>query len=248
MTHSVALVVDNSLSMRTYIRTILQDELNFRETHEAENADEALRFLKANTAVKWVFSAWEMSGMSSHDFLGSIRADLESRGAHVVLVTGKEEIAARELAIKESVADYLCKPFSPEQLVQKVRRLAGLMERRRAERIKMAVPCEVDLGFDPFHVYSAELVDISATGCRVRTSPIHPNTGHVGDLATITFLLENDAPLQLHGKIKRVESRGCVTDGCVLMAFELIHQDPAQSLELERYIELCKSQVADGFH
>lgn len=239
MSNTVALVVDHSQSTRKYICAILQEELHFREIHEAENAEEALQLLEANDSVKWIFSSWEMPGMSSRDFLG----DMRKRDAHVVLVTGEEEISAREIAIRENVADYLCKPFSPAQLVQKVRRLTGLRERRATERYKASMPCEVDLGFDPFHVYSAELVDISLGGCRVRTSQLHPDTGHVDDLATITFQPESDAPLRLHGQIRRVEIGDCAVDafGCVQMAFEFIHDDSAQKKALERHIEHCKA-------
>lgn len=242
MPNSIALVVDHSQSMRKYICTILQDELNFRQTHEAETAQDALRFVNANPNVKWIFSAWEMPGMSSHEFLENLRTQLEHKNAHVVLVTAREEIAARDIAIRENVSDYLCKPFSPGQLVQKVRRLSGL-ERRASERFTPAAPCEVDLGFDPFHVYSAELVDISLGGCRVRTSQLHPDTGHVDDLATITFQPESDAPLRLHGQIRRVEIGDCAVDafGCVQMAFEFIHDDSAQKKALERHIEHCKA-------
>lgn len=242
MPHTVALVVDHSLSMRKYIRAILRDELNFRETHEAASADEALRVLDANPAVKWIFSAWELPGTSSQHFLGSLR----DRDAHIVLVTAREEIAARQIAIRENVADYLCKPFFPDQLVQKVRRLAGLRERRSAERIKAAMPCEVDLGFDPFHVYCAELMDISLGGCRVKTSQLHPNTGHVGDLATVTFQLENGMPLRLQGQIRRVKTGDCALDafGCVQMAFEFIHENADRGKALEGLIQLCRAKAA----
>jgi Response regulator containing CheY-like receiver, AAA-type ATPase, and DNA-binding domains len=245
MPNTIALVVDHSRSMRKYICAILQEELNFRETHEAENAEDALRFLASNQSVKWIFSAWEMPGMSSPDFLG----DLRKRNAHVVLVTGEEEISARQIAIRENVADYLCTPFSPDQLVQKVRRLTGLAERRATERIKATMPCEVDLGFDPFHVYSAELVDISLGGCRVKTSQLAPNTGHLNDLATITFLPEGKKPLRLDGQIRRVESGDCGLDGfgCVQVAFEFVHNEPEQQTTLESYIELCKAQAASSF-
>jgi two-component system chemotaxis response regulator CheY len=243
MSDTVALVVDNSLSMRKYIRTILQDELRFQETHEAANGEDALRLLDANPAVKWIFSALEMPGMSAQDFLDNLRANHGNRDAHVVLVTAREELSAREIAIRENVSDYLCKPFSPDQLIQKVRRLAGLRERRAAERFTPALPCEVDLGFDPFHVYSAELVDISLGGCRVKTSPIHPDTGHVNDLATISLQPEKDPPLRLDGQIRRVETGDCALDafGCVQIAFEFIHENAEQRKALEGYIASCKT-------
>lgn len=242
MSDSVALVVDNSLSMRRYIRAILRDELDFQETHEAASTDDALRFLAAHPAVKWVFSAWEISGASSRDFLGNLRSRFaHCQDAHIVLITAREEVLAREIAIREQVSDFLCKPFSPDQLVQKVRRLAGLVERRGAERFQPSVPCEIDIGFDPFHVYAAELVDISITGCRVKTSSLNPRSGQVNDLATITLQPPHRDPLPLNGRVKRMEAGDCSRDafGCVQIAFEFIHADAEQKATLARYLASC---------
>ena len=171
MLQSNALVVDTSMFMRGYVRKILQQELGFNKIHEAENADDAFQVLKSERAIDWIFSSLEMPGsLSPLDLVGVARNGRNGAHTRFILMSSNEEHVTREIATREGVADYLCKPFAASQLVSAVRRLAGLVERRGAERFKISPLCEIDIGFDSFHHYGAELVDISMTGCRMKTS------------------------------------------------------------------------------
>lgn len=78
MLQSNALIVDTSISMRNYIRTILHQELGFHEIHEAKDADDAFQVLKSGRAINWIFSSLEMPGLSSLDLLGIVRNDPSS--------------------------------------------------------------------------------------------------------------------------------------------------------------------------
>ena len=212
MLQSNALVVDTSPSMRNYIRAILQQELSFHEIHEGKDVDDALRILKSGRFINWIFSSWEMPGLSTHELLEIVRHSPNSASAHFVLMSADDEHAVRNIAIQEGVADYLCKPFSPHQMVHMVHRLTGLTERRRVERFKVRMPCEIDMGFDSFHHYGAELVDISMTGCRVKTSQVKPGSGYIDDYATVTLLPKIGTALLVQAKIRRVEFDKFCTD------------------------------------
>src|SRR5512135_550236 len=139
-----ALIIDSSPSVRNYVRDILLQELRFDEIHEGEDADGALRILKSGRAINWIFSSWEMPGGFNHNLLESIRNNPDYTHTHLILMSDDNEHVVRDIAIQEGAADYLCKPFSPHQMVHVVRRLAGLMERRGAERFKVRRPCEID--------------------------------------------------------------------------------------------------------
>lgn len=213
MLQSNALVVDTSMFMRGYVRKILQQELNFNKIHEAENADDAFQVLKSERAIGWIFSSLEMPGsLSPLDLVGVARNGRNGAQTRFILMSSNEEHVTREIAIREGAADYLCKPFAASQLVSAVHRLTGLVERRGAERFKVSPPCEIDIGFDSFHHYGAELADISMTGCRMRTSQVKCGSGYTGDYATITLPQGNGAPLHVQAKIKRVESSQSCTD------------------------------------
>ena len=246
MLQSNALVVDTSTSIRNYVREILRQELGFNEIHEAKDADDAFRVLKSGSPIDWIFSSLEMPGLSTHDLLGIVRNGPNSTHTRFVLMSSNDEPVTREIAIREGAADYLCKPFTPSQLAGMVHRLNGLAERRSAERFEVTLPCEIDIGFDSFHHYGAELADISMTGCRVKTSQVKPGSGHTGDYATITLLLEKGSPFHLQAKIKRVDVSKSCTDPLrnTEVAMELVDVTPSLREKIELFIDSCKEKSA----
>ena len=244
MLYSNALVVDTSPSIRNYVREILRKELSFQEIHEGKDTDEALQILKSGRAINWIFSAWEMPGLSTHDFLETVRNSLNGTHTNFVLMSANDEQIVRNIAIQEGVADYLCKPFPPHQMINVVHRLTGLVEQRVAEHFKVHLPCEIDMGFDSFHHYGAELVDISMTGCRVKTSQVKRGSGYIDDLATVTLLPELDATLHVQAKIKRLGFDKYCTDPLrnTEIAVEFINVTPALKKELEGFVNLYKER------
>jgi CheY-like chemotaxis protein len=246
MLQSNALVIDTSPVTRNYIREILRQELKFNAIHEGKDANDALRILKSGHSINWIFSSWEMPGLSTHDLLETVRRNPSSTRPHFVLMSANDEHAVRNIATQEGVADYLCKPFSPQQIVRMVHRLTGLTERRGAERFKVRMPCEIDIGFDSFHNYGAELVDISMTGCRVKTSQVKPGSGYIDDYATVTLLPEKSVSLHVQAKIRRLELDKCHTDPLsnTEIAVEFVNVTPALNEKLEAFVNSCKEQSA----
>lgn len=246
MSRSNALVIDTSPSMRNYVREILRQELRFNEVHEGKDADNALDILKSSHTINWIFSSWEMPGLSTHDLLETIRGNPSNRPTHFILMSANEEHVVRNIAIREGASDYLCKPFSPHQMVHIVHRIAGLTERRDAERFKTHMPCEIDIGFDSFHRYGAELVDISATGCRVRTSQVKPGSGHIDDYATVTLLPAKSSPLAIQARISRLEFDKHQTDPLsnTEIAVEFVNVTATLNDELKAFVNSCKEQSA----
>lgn len=209
MFQSNALIVDSSVSTRSYVRRLLQQELRCNEIHEAKNVDDAFRVLKSGHVINWIFSSVEMPGLSPLDLLGAARNGKQPR---FILMSSPEQAVTREIAIRKGAADYLHKPFSPGEFANVVHRLKGLEEQRSAERYKIAMACEINIGFDSFHQYGAELTDISMTGCRMKTSQVKPGSGHIDDLANVTLRQANDNLFHIHAQIKRLEFNPSGTD------------------------------------
>ena len=247
MLQSNALVVDTSTFMRSYIQEILQHELGFNKIHEAEDADDAFQVLKSERTINWIFSSLEMPGLLSPlDLMGAVRDRKNGTPPRFILMSSNNELVTRRIAIREGVADYLCKPFDPSQLVSTVHRLAGLTQRRCAERFKSPLPCEINIGFDSFHHYGAELADISMAGCRMKTSQVKPDSGHVGDYATVTLPLKNESPLHIQAKIKRVGfDKSCADPLCnTEVAIEFVNVTTPLKEKLELFIDSCKGKSA----
>jgi two-component system, chemotaxis family, chemotaxis protein CheY len=244
MLQSNALIVDTSMSTRNYIRTILRQELGFNEVHEAKDAEDAFRVLKSGCDINWIFSSLEMPGLSPFDLQEIARNGPNGRRTRIVLMSTDEEPVTREIAIRKGAADYLCKPFAPSRLVNMVHRLTGLTERRYAERSRVTLACEINIGFDSFHQYGAELADISMTGCRMKTSQVKSGSGHVDDLATVTLWMENCAPFHVQAKIKRMEFSKCCADPLrnTEVAIEFVDVTQQLNEKLESFIDSCEGK------
>ncbi|MEO8430971.1 MAG: HD domain-containing phosphohydrolase [Acidobacteriota bacterium] len=95
----------------------------------------------------------ELPDLSGLDVLVDIRADPDTRLLPVVMLTGHAAKEAKLRAIREGVTDFLSKPFSPEELVPRVRSLVMLKqfadEHEHAERVILTLARTIDAR-DPF--------------------------------------------------------------------------------------------------
>ena len=90
---------------------------------------------------------------SGHDVLEAIRADPATRLLPVVMLTGYATSAERARAQAEGVTDFLAKPFSPHELLPRVRALVMLKqfadEHEHAERVILTLAKTIDAR-DPY--------------------------------------------------------------------------------------------------
>jgi putative two-component system response regulator len=92
---------------------------------EAASAEEGLEKLREEPP-DLVLLDMQLPGRSGHDVLKEIRADPRSRLIPVVMITGAATHERKLKAIEAGVTDFLGKPFSPEELVARVRALMEL--------------------------------------------------------------------------------------------------------------------------
>jgi putative two-component system response regulator len=95
------------------------------EVVEAGSAEEALEKLLAR-APDLVLVDMQLPGKSGHDLLTEIRADPRTRLVPVVMITGAGTHERKLKAIEAGVTDFIAKPFSPEEMVARVRALLEL--------------------------------------------------------------------------------------------------------------------------
>lgn len=247
MPESIALVVDASSAIRDYVQKILNDEvLVVDEVRQAKNADEALQVLKSDGPVNWVFIEHDMEGVSHPEMLEEFRKIPGCAETYFLLMTAMGEDEARNIAIDEGASDYICKPFTPQQFARKVHRISGLAEWRRAKRHYVCLPCEFGLGSDSFHHYGAELMDIAMTGCRLKTSQLHPGKDSENETGTVTFFPKDGSSFHVEVKIRRVDFDKWCADPLrnTQVAFEFVNVSPPVKAKLERYIDQCKEKIA----
>jgi two-component system chemotaxis response regulator CheY len=117
----ILFVEDSAVLRKSMIKTATQSGY---ETVEAENGVEALaRLRKYGTSIDLIIMDWNMPVMDGYETLVKIKGQEEYASIPVLMATadGLEEDVAK--AVKAGAAGYLIKPFSPEDLVDKIKSL-----------------------------------------------------------------------------------------------------------------------------
>jgi len=113
------LLCDDASFIRDLIKRTLKNFFPQCEITEAADGKKAQALLNKQD-VDLILSDWEMPGLSGEELLRWVRAQPRHSDTPFIMVTslgGKENIVK---AVQAGVSDYLGKPFSPEELVQKV--------------------------------------------------------------------------------------------------------------------------------
>jgi two-component system chemotaxis response regulator CheY len=116
------LVVDDSSTMRTIQKRSL-NSLGITDVLDAKDGLEALRVLE-NETIDLVMTDWNMPNMDGLTLLQEIRK--QTKELPVIMITTEAEKGRVVAAIQAGVSDYLAKPFTPEQLKQKVEKWVTL--------------------------------------------------------------------------------------------------------------------------
>lgn len=114
------LIVDDSAAIRKILqRVLLQTDVALGKVMEAGDGVEALEILKANK-VGLILSDVNMPKMDGLQLLSKIKADPDYRDIPVVMVTTEGSQAKVMEAVTLGAAGYIRKPFTAEQIKEKL--------------------------------------------------------------------------------------------------------------------------------
>jgi two-component system, chemotaxis family, chemotaxis protein CheY len=116
-----AAIIDDSRAMRMIIGRTLK-ELGF-EVIEAANGREGLDCLKNDPEADLVLVDWNMPEMNGLEFVLALRGSQHLCHLPIVVVTSETEASQAERALEAGANEYVTKPFSKEDLVDRLRRL-----------------------------------------------------------------------------------------------------------------------------
>jgi len=108
--------------------------------HVARAGDEALAYARAN-AVDLVLLDVMLPGLSGIEVCRALRADRATAAVPIIMLTARAEEADRVAGLETGADDYVSKPFSPNELIARIRALM-----RRSHR---AGPTETALRLGP---------------------------------------------------------------------------------------------------
>lgn len=117
------LSVDDSSTMRKIVRNGV-DALNY-DFLEASDGREALQVLaKEYESIKLILLDWNMPGMNGIEFLTEIKKYLIYKNIPVIMVTTQGEKSNIVKAVQSGATNYLLKPFTTEELMNKIKQCA----------------------------------------------------------------------------------------------------------------------------
>lgn len=115
-----ALIVDDSSVMRKIIeRALRQAGLDDLVVHEAGSGADGLEVLKSKQ-VDLILSDINMPAMDGLEFLRQIRAQSLAPGVPVVMITTESSEEHVKQAIQAGAQGYIRKPFTPDQVKERV--------------------------------------------------------------------------------------------------------------------------------
>ncbi len=115
------LVVDDSSMIRRLIKNTLTQS-GFEDVLEATNGREAVTAVK-NESPDLVLMDWNMPEVTGLEAVQAIRAS--GNAVPIVMVTTEAEKQRVVSAVQAGVNDYLVKPFTPDALIERVKKFAG---------------------------------------------------------------------------------------------------------------------------
>jgi DNA-binding response OmpR family regulator len=116
------LIADDQATMRQLVRLTL--ETGHFQIFEAPDGDAALD-LARRELPDLVFLDWTMPGLAGVDVCRALRDDPRHDAMRIVMLTARSQQDDRETAREMGADDYITKPFSPIQLLEKVRDVLG---------------------------------------------------------------------------------------------------------------------------
>jgi len=162
----LVLVVEDEPDLREVMRYNLQRE-GF-EVVECEDGEQGLEAIRQRLPSLVLLDIM-LPGMSGLDICRAMKRDPETRGIPVIMVTARGEESEIVLGLELGADDYVPKPFSPRELVARVKavlRRGGIKERIDAEERLVHERLVVDLARHEVRV-DGKRVDLTPTEFRL---------------------------------------------------------------------------------
>jgi DNA-binding response OmpR family regulator len=130
------------------------------EPHVAASGDQALAYARGH-AVDVVILDVMLPGMSGLEVCRALRADRATSAVPIIMLTARGDEADRVIGLEIGADDYVAKPFSPNELVARIRALLRRSRRHEPEDLTLQLgPIVMDLSR---HTVSSDGRDVKLT-------------------------------------------------------------------------------------
>ncbi len=119
MSQACVLIVDDEPINLVLLESLLED---FYQVLSVDSAEQALALCQSRSQeVDLILSDVMMPGMSGHELCRQLKSQLPTRDIPVILISSLDSEADEIAGLEAGAADLVCKPYSPDLLLARVR-------------------------------------------------------------------------------------------------------------------------------
>ena len=113
------LVVEDDKSIRDMIKDVLQ-QADFTVL-TADDTKRAIAILSNNANIDLILLDWMLPGLSGMEWARRLKKDEDFASTPIIMLTARGEENDKVRGLENAVDDYITKPFSPRELVARIR-------------------------------------------------------------------------------------------------------------------------------
>ncbi len=117
------LVVDDSASMRQMVKFTLTE--NGYIPFEASNGQEGIDKLNSLENCKFIITDIHMPVMNGIEFIKKVRSGNKHKFVPIIVLTTESELEMQNEAKKAGTSAWIIKPFTPEKLLETIKKISG---------------------------------------------------------------------------------------------------------------------------
>ena len=114
------LIIEDEKAVREMLCFTLKN--NGFEILEAEDSNSALDALRENE-INLILLDWMLPGKQGIEISSIIRSSSETKNIPIIMLTAKSDESDKVLGLESGADDYITKPFSPKELVARIKAL-----------------------------------------------------------------------------------------------------------------------------
>lgn len=135
------LVVDDEPAIREMVGfQLMRHGYTYRTAADAKEAEELIRLSRPDL----ILLDWMMPGKSGIEFARSLRRSHYTKDIAIILLTAKDDESDMIIGLDAGADDYVTKPFSPKELVARVRAVLRRMAPDKIEDIVEVAGLKLD--------------------------------------------------------------------------------------------------------
>ncbi len=125
MKKKTILVVDDEEDILNFVSMVLNDVDYI--TYTASNATEALDILN-KVKIDLILLDIMLPGIDGISFSNMLKSDENLRKIPVAFITARLDAQDKIIGLKEGAVDYICKPFTEDQIVKRIEQIFKKVE------------------------------------------------------------------------------------------------------------------------